>query len=164
MKRHTKCRTHVQREARRVLLEVTRAQRCLARCLARVDEVKATEAEVRKIRQQLTLVERMIEAFNAAKSDAELAAAMQLVVRLTALEEVPSIRPDHRDCVRLSVNAQQQTRSCEGVLARVATFADVRDSRDPSIGAARVAPVELSLNRRQGRGFASTDHPSRRAH
>jgi hypothetical protein len=164
MKRHTKCRTHVQREARRVLLEVTRAQRCLARCLARVDEVKATEAEVRKIRQQLNLVERMIEAFNAAKSDAELAAAMQLVVRLTALEEVPSIRPDHRDRVRLSVNAQQQTRSCEGVLVRVATFAEMRDGRDPSIGAARVAPAELSLNRRQGRGFANTDHPSRRVH
>src|SRR5262245_50292556 len=97
MKRHTKCRTHVQREARRVLLEITRAQRCLARCLARVDEVKATEAEVRKIRQQLDLVGRMIEAFNAAEADPELSAAMQLVVRLTAFEEVPSIRPDHRD-------------------------------------------------------------------
>ena len=138
MKRHTKCWTHVQREARSVLLEVTRAQRCLGRCLARVDEAKATEAEVRKIRQQLTLVERMIEAFNAAKSDAELSAAMQLV--LTALEEVPSIRPDHRGRARLSVNARQQTRSCEGALPPVATFADVRDGRDPSIGAARVAP------------------------
>ena len=137
MKRHTKCWTHVQREARSVLLEVTRAQRCLGRCLARVDEAKVTEAEVRKIRQQLTLVERMIEAFNAAKSDAELSAAMQLV--LTALEEVPSIRPDHRGRAHLSVNAQQ-TRSCEGALAPVATFPDVRDGRDPSIGAARVAP------------------------
>ena len=75
-----------------MLLEVTRAQRCLARCLARVDEAKVTEAEVCKIRQQSALVERMIEAFNAAKSDPELAAAMQLVVKLTALEEVPSIR------------------------------------------------------------------------
>jgi len=103
-----------------------------------VDEAKATEAEVRKIRQQLTLVERMIEAFNAAKSDAELSAAMQLV--LTALEEVPSIRPDHRGRARLLVNARQQTRSCDGALAPVATFADVRDGRDPSIGAARVAP------------------------
>ena len=78
-----------------MLLEVTRAQRCLAKCLARVDEVKATEAEVRKIRQQSTLIERTIEAFNAAKSDAELAAAMQLVVRLTALEDVPNIRLPH---------------------------------------------------------------------
>jgi hypothetical protein len=92
MKRHTKCRTHVQREAHRVLLEVTRAQRCLARCLARVDEAKATKAEVWKIRQQSALVERMIEAFNVAKSDPELSAAMQLVVKLAALEEVPSIR------------------------------------------------------------------------
>ena len=92
MKRHTKCRTHVQREAHRVLLEVTRAQRCLARCLARVDEAKATEAEVCKIRQQSALVERMIEALNAAKSDPELSATMQLVLKLTALEEVPSIR------------------------------------------------------------------------
>jgi hypothetical protein len=92
MKRHTKCRTHVQWEARKVLLEVTRAQRCLARCLARLDETKATEAEVREIRQQSALVERMIEAFNAAKSDRELSAAMQLVAKLTALEEVPSIR------------------------------------------------------------------------
>ena len=92
MKRRTKCRTHVQREARRVLTEVTRAQRCLARCLARVDETKATEAEVGKMRQQSTLVARMIEAFNAAKSDAELSMAMQLVVKLTAVEEVPSIR------------------------------------------------------------------------
>jgi hypothetical protein len=82
----------VQREARRVLIEVMRAQRCLARCLARVDETKATEAEVCKIRHQSTLVERMIEAFNAAKSDAELSAAMQLVVKLTALEDVPSMR------------------------------------------------------------------------
>ena len=72
-----------------MLVEVTRAQRCLARCLARVDEAKVTEAEVCKIRQQSALVERMIEAFNAAKSDPELAAAMQLVVKLTALEEVP---------------------------------------------------------------------------
>ena len=92
MNRHTKCRTHVQREARRVLLEVTRARRCLARCLARVDEAKATEAEVRKIRQQSILVEHMVEAFNVAKSDAELSAAMQLVAKLTALEDVPSIR------------------------------------------------------------------------
>ena len=92
MKRHTKCRTHVQREARKVLLEVTRAKRCLARCLARVDEAKATEAEVCTIRQQSTLVERMIEAFNASKTDAELSATMQLVVKLTALGEVPSIR------------------------------------------------------------------------
>jgi hypothetical protein len=92
MKRYTKCQTHVQREARRVLLEVTRAQRCLARCLARADEAKATEAEVRKISQLSTLVERMIEAFNAAKSDAELSAAMRLVARLTALEEIPSLR------------------------------------------------------------------------
>ena len=92
MRRHTKCRTHVQREARKVLVEVTRAQRCLARCLARVDEAKVTEAEVCKIRQQSALVERMIEAFNAAKSDPELAAAMQLVLKLTALEEVLSIR------------------------------------------------------------------------
>jgi ATP-dependent 26S proteasome regulatory subunit len=92
MNRHTKCRTHVQLEARRLLLEVERAQRCLAKCLERVDQVKATEAEVQKIRQQSTLVAHMIEVFNAAKSDAELAAAMQLVVRLTALEDVPSIR------------------------------------------------------------------------
>ena len=92
MKRHMKCRTHVQREARKVLLEVTRAQRCLTSCLARVDEVRATEAEVCEIRKQSALVERMIEAFNAAKSDPELSAAMQLVVKLTALEEVPSIR------------------------------------------------------------------------
>ena len=69
MKRHTKCRTHVQQEARKVLLEVTRAQRCLARCLARVDEAKVTEAEVCQIRQQSAVVERMIEAFNAAKSE-----------------------------------------------------------------------------------------------
>ena len=92
MNRHTKCRTHVQLEARRLLLEVMRAQRCLTRCLARVHEVKATEAEVRKIRQQSTLVEHMIESFNAAKSDAELSAAMQLVVTLTALEDMASIR------------------------------------------------------------------------
>ena len=78
--------------AHRVLLEVTRAKRCLSRCLARVDEAKATEAEVRKIRQQSTLVEHMSEVFNAAKSDPELSAAMQLVVKLTALEEMPSIR------------------------------------------------------------------------
>ena len=46
MKLHTKCRTHVQQEARKVLLEVTRAQRCLARCLARVDEAEVEcEAE-----------------------------------------------------------------------------------------------------------------------
>jgi hypothetical protein len=82
----------VQREARKVLLEVTRAQQCLARCLARVDETKATEAEVCTIRQQSSLVERMIEAFNASKTDAELSATMQLVVKLTALGEVPSIR------------------------------------------------------------------------
>ena len=112
MKRHTKCWTHVQREARSVLLEVTRAQRCLGRCLARVDEAKVTEAEVRKIRQQLTLVERMIEAFNAAKSDAELSAAMQLV--LTALEEVPSIRPDHRGRAHLSVNARNKLDHAKG--------------------------------------------------
>jgi hypothetical protein len=56
-----------------------------------VDEAKATEAEIRKNRQQSTMVERMIEAFNAAKSDAELSAAMKLVAKLTALEEVPSI-------------------------------------------------------------------------
>ena len=92
MKRHTKCRTHVQLEARKVLLEVMRAQRCLARCLARVDEAKATEAKVRKTRQQSALVERMIEAFNSAKSDPELSATTQLVLKLTALEEVPSIR------------------------------------------------------------------------
>jgi len=97
MKRHTKCRTHVQREARRVLLEVTRAQRCLAKCLARVDDTKATEAEVREIRQQSALVERMIEAFNVAKSDVELSAAMQLVMKLTALEDVPSIRLPNRE-------------------------------------------------------------------
>jgi hypothetical protein len=97
MKRHTKCRTHVQREARRVLLEVTRAQRCLVKCLARVDETKATEAEVREIRQQSAVVERMIEAFTVAKSDAELSAAMQLVVKLTALEDVPSIRLPSRE-------------------------------------------------------------------
>ena len=97
MKRHTKCRTHVQREARRVLLEVTRAQRCLAKCLARVDDTKATEAEVREIRQQSALVGRMIEAFNVAKSDAELSAAMQLVVKLTSLEDVPSIRLANRE-------------------------------------------------------------------
>jgi hypothetical protein len=103
-----------------------------------LDEAKATEAEVRMIRQQLILVERMIEAFNAAKSDAELSAAMQLV--LTALEEVPSIRPDQRGRARLLVNARQQTRSCERAVAPVATFADVRDGRDPSIGGARVAP------------------------
>jgi hypothetical protein len=133
MKRQTKCRTHVQREARRVLLEITRSQRCLARCLARVDEVKATEAEVRKIRQQLDLVGRMIKAFNAAKSDLELSAAMQLVIRLTAFEEVPSIRPDHRDRARPSASARQQTPSSEGVLAGVATFADVHDGRDPSV-------------------------------
>jgi hypothetical protein len=92
MNRHTKCRTHVQLEARRLLLEVTRAQRCLARCLERVDEVKATEAEVQKIRQQSTLVAHMIEVFNAARSDAELSAAVPLVVKLTALADVPSIR------------------------------------------------------------------------
>jgi hypothetical protein len=97
MKRYTKCRTHVQREARKVLLEVTRAQRCLARCLARVDETKATEAEVRNIKQQSALVERMIKAFNVAKSDAELSAAMQLVVKLTALEDMPSIRLPNRE-------------------------------------------------------------------
>jgi len=97
MKRHSKCRTHVQREARRVLLEVTRAQRCLAKCLARVDDTKATEAEVREIRQQSALVERMIEAFNVAKSDVELSAAMQLVMKLTALEDVPSIRLPNRE-------------------------------------------------------------------
>ena len=34
----------------------------------------------------------MIEAFNAAKADPELSATMQLVLKLTALEEVPSIR------------------------------------------------------------------------
>ena len=95
MNRHSKCRTHVQREARRVLLEVTRAQRCLARCLARADEAKATAAEVRKMRQQSIVVERMIEAFNVAKSDAELSAAMQLVVKLTGREEVPSIHLPH---------------------------------------------------------------------
>jgi hypothetical protein len=71
---------------------VTRAQRCLARCLERVDEVKATEAEVQKIRQQSTLVAHMIEVFNAARSDAELSAAVPLVVKLTALADVPSIR------------------------------------------------------------------------
>ena len=97
MKRHSKCRTHVQWEARRVLLEVTRAQRCLAKCLARVDDTKATEAEVREIRQQSALVERMIEAFNVAKSDVELSAAMQLVMKLTALEDVPSIRLPNRE-------------------------------------------------------------------
>jgi hypothetical protein len=91
MKPRTKCRTHVQREARRVLLEVTRAQRCLVKCLARVDEINATAAEVREIRQQSAQVERMIEAFTVAKSDADLSAAMQLVVKLTALEDVPSI-------------------------------------------------------------------------
>jgi hypothetical protein len=83
--------THVQREARRVLIEVIRAQRCLARCLARVDETKATEAGLCEIRHQSILVERMIEAFNAVKSDAELSAAMQLVVRLTALDDVASM-------------------------------------------------------------------------
>ena len=62
MKRHTKCLTHVQREAHRVLLEVTSAQRCLARCLARAGEVNATGAEICKIRQHSALVERMIEA------------------------------------------------------------------------------------------------------
>src|SRR5262245_19482532 len=98
MNRHSKCRTLVQREARRVLLEVTRAQRCLARCLAHVDEAKVTEAEVSKIRQQSTLVERMIEAFNAAKSDAELSAAMQLGLKLTAVEDVPSIRLPNLGC------------------------------------------------------------------
>ena len=92
MNRHTKCRTLVQLEARRVLQEVTRAQRSLARCLQRVDEVKATEAEVRQIRQQTNVVTHMIEVFNAAKSDAELSAAVQLVVKLTALEDLPSIR------------------------------------------------------------------------
>jgi hypothetical protein len=102
-----------------------------------VDEVKATEAEVRKIRQQLNLIERMIEAFNAAKSDAELSAAMQLVAKLTALEEVPSIRPN-RDRAPLG-NARQHTPSYEGALAGVATFADVRDVRDPSFAEARVA-------------------------
>ena len=97
MKRHTKCRTHVQREARRVLLGVTRAHRCMARCLARVDQTKATEAEVRKISQQSAVVEQIIEAFNVAKSDAELSAAMQLVMKLTALEDVPSIRLQNRE-------------------------------------------------------------------
>ena len=100
MKRHTKCQTLVQREARRALLEVTRAQRCLARCLARADEAKATEAEVAKIRQQSALVARMIEAFNAAKSDAELSAAMQLVIKLTTIEEVPAIRLPNLGCRR----------------------------------------------------------------
>jgi hypothetical protein len=57
-----------------------------------VDEVKATEAEVQKIRQQSTLVAHMIEVFNAARSDAELSAAVPLVVKLTALADVPSIR------------------------------------------------------------------------
>ena len=75
-----------------MLLEVTRAQRRLARCLACVDEAKVTEAEVCQIRQQSAVVERMIEAFNAAKSDPELSATMHLVLKLTALEEVPSIR------------------------------------------------------------------------
>ena len=98
MNRYTKCQTHVQREARRVLLEVTRAQRCLARCLVRADEAKATDAEVRQIRQQTVLVGRMIAAFNAAKSDAELSSAMQLVAKLTALEEVPSIRLSNFGC------------------------------------------------------------------
>jgi len=68
----------VQREVRSVLVAVMRAQRRFARCLARRDETKATEEEVCKIRHQSILVERMIEAFNAAKSDAELSAAMQL--------------------------------------------------------------------------------------
>jgi hypothetical protein len=95
-----------------------------------VDEVRATEAEVRKIRQQLDLVGRMIEAFDAAKSDPELSAAMQLVIRLTAFEEVPSIRPDHRDRARLSISARQQ---CEGVLARVPTFADVHDGQTQAL-------------------------------
>ena len=97
MKRHTKCRTHVQREARTVLLAVTRAQRCLVRCLARVHETKATEAEVRNIRQQLVLVEQIIEAFNVAKSDAELSAATQRVAKLTALQDVPSLRLPNRE-------------------------------------------------------------------
>jgi len=48
-------------------------------------QTNATEAEVRNIRQQLVLVEQIIEAVNVAKSDAELSAAMQRVVTLTAL-------------------------------------------------------------------------------
>jgi hypothetical protein len=111
MKRRAKCRTHVQREARRVLIEVMRAQRCLARCLARVGETKATEAEVRKIRHQSILVERMIEAFNAAKSDAELSAAMQLVVKLTALDDVASMRLRKREGGDSTVSRQATVES-----------------------------------------------------
>jgi hypothetical protein len=83
---------HVEQSVKRVRGDETAHQMSDPWCLARVDEAKATEAEIRMIRQQSTLVERMIEAFNAAKSDAELSAAMKMVVKLTALEKVPSIR------------------------------------------------------------------------
>jgi hypothetical protein len=107
-----KNRRHVQREARRVLTEVKRAQRCLARCLA-PDETKATEAEIRNMRQQSTPVVRMIEAFNLAKSDAELSVAMQLVVKLTAVE-VPGIRWCSKDIAPIEVRITKDEKEFEG--------------------------------------------------
>jgi hypothetical protein len=94
MKYYTKCNTPLQKDARKVLRATVRAYEHARLC---IDPQKLRNDQLRfEHAANVRIAERIIQAFNKAKTDAELVAAIELTVQLTQfVKDDPRAAPCH---------------------------------------------------------------------